>query len=101
MRPEHMTLGGSGDTSGLRGTVENIEMLGHERHLLARVGPGVMVARLDPDIEAPAIGEPVLLAVDADKVHLFDAATTLRLDAYTDPTGTTGAMSGPGPETLR
>ncbi len=40
VRPEHMglaeTTAGRQQGSGLQGTVENIEMLGHERHLLGR-----------------------------------------------------------------
>jgi multiple sugar transport system ATP-binding protein len=94
VRPEHMTIGPSAvepTAAGLHGTVENIEMLGHERHLLARVGPTVMVARIDPQIAAPTIGDPVVLEVDSDRVHLFDSTTTLRLGADPGLSATTSA----------
>jgi ABC-type sugar transport system ATPase subunit len=98
VRPEHMTIGRTSvepTARGLHGTVENIEMLGHERHLLARVGPTVMVARIDPQIPAPTIGDPVVLEVDHEKVHLFDSATTLRLEADTGSSASTGAANVP------
>ena len=79
VRPEHMAVATT-DGAGLSGTVENIEMLGHERHLLARVDDRVMVARLGPEDPSPAIHDSVALTVDPDRAHLFDAATTRRLD---------------------
>ncbi len=78
VRPEHLKLS---DGTGLSGTVENIELLGHERHLLVRVAGEVMVARLDADTPIPEVEATVHLVPDTDRVHLFDAATTLRLDA--------------------
>jgi ABC-type sugar transport system ATPase subunit len=78
VRPEHFSLGTGG---GLRGKVENIELLGHERHLLVRVAGEVMVARLGPEVPMPDIGESVTLVADSGEVHLFDARTTERLDA--------------------
>jgi multiple sugar transport system ATP-binding protein len=78
VRPEHFSLGTGG---GLRGKVENIELLGHERHLLVRVAGDVMVARLGPEVPMPDIGESVTLVADSGEVHLFDARTTERLDA--------------------
>ncbi|MEZ5267440.1 MAG: ATP-binding cassette domain-containing protein [Microthrixaceae bacterium] len=74
---------------GLRARVENIEMLGHERHLLTRVGNEVMVARLDPALPPPSIGDEVVLEADATNVYLFDPATTERLGSGTStPTAT-------------
>ena len=74
---------------GLRARVENIEMLGHERHLLTRVGNEVMVARLDPALPPPSIGDEVVLEADAANVYLFDPSTTERLGSGTStPTAT-------------
>ncbi len=116
VRPEHMSIGTADvgatgvdttdvgtTTPGLHGTVENIEMLGHERHLLARIGPGVMVARLDPELPSPAVGDPVSLAVDPAHMHLFDPLTTLRIGANAGPTAAPGRSgdSDPAPEKPR
>jgi multiple sugar transport system ATP-binding protein len=78
VRPEHFSLD---PAEGLSGTVENVELLGHERHLLVSVAGSVMVARLEADTPAPALGEQVRLRAEPDRVHLFDAATTIRMDA--------------------
>ena len=76
VRPEHLDLS---DDGGLRGTVENVELLGHERHLLVKVADETMVARLDADTSSPGVGESVTLRADPARVHLFDAETNLRM----------------------
>ncbi|MFV0317665.1 MAG: ABC transporter ATP-binding protein [Microthrixaceae bacterium] len=90
VRPEFLSPAdpntGGDAPGGLRATVENTEMLGHERHLLTRVGSEVMVARLDPSVPTPDIGSEVVLRADPAAVHVFDAATTERLGA--DPATT-------------
>ena len=85
VRPEHLEPGGG---SGLRGKVENVELLGHERHLLVSVAGSVMVSRLDAEHEIPDVGDEVTLTADAAGIHLFDAGTTERLDKteQLDPT---------------
>jgi multiple sugar transport system ATP-binding protein len=79
IRPEHLALAPQGDTT-LRATVENVELLGHERHVVCHVGDGLMTIRQPNDTPPPAIGEQVGLASDPTGVHLFDAATTERLN---------------------
>jgi len=77
IRPEHLSI--APDGAGLRGTVENVELLGHERHVLVKVAGEVMVLRQDNDAPPLTIGEQVALAADPDEVHLFDSVTTERI----------------------
>jgi ABC-type sugar transport system ATPase subunit len=82
-RPESVTVGDAAgtdrDAPGLRGTVENVELLGHERHVLVRIGDSVMVVRQATDEPACDLGAEVVLSPDPAEVHLFDRATTERL----------------------
>jgi ABC-type sugar transport system ATPase subunit len=79
IRPEHLALAPASDTA-LRATVENVELLGHERHVVCTVGDGLMTIRQPNDTPPPAIGTAVGLVGDPAGVHLFDAATTERLN---------------------
>jgi hypothetical protein len=44
----------------------------------ARVGTDLLVAKLEPR-RAPAMGDPITLAVDLATLHLFDAESGERL----------------------
>jgi ABC-type sugar transport system ATPase subunit len=79
IRPEHLAIAPEGDTT-LRATVENVELLGHERHVVCHVGEGLMTIRQPNDTPPPEIGSQVGLASDPVGVHLFDAASTERLN---------------------
>jgi ABC-type sugar transport system ATPase subunit len=79
IRPEHLTLEAPGDTT-LSARVENVELLGHERHVVCMVGESLMTIRQPNDTASPAIGEQVGLASEPAGVHLFDAASTGRLN---------------------
>ena len=78
IRPEHLRVG-HGDHV-LQGTVENIELLGHERHLLVSAGGKILVVRQSNGEVEAKVGDPVSLVADAREVHLFDPTTTLRLN---------------------
>lgn len=79
IRPENLHV--SRDTpSGLIGTVENVEMLGHERHVIVQVGDAYMTIRESHDDKPAHIGEQVHLVPDPGHVHLFDAVTTERVN---------------------
>ena len=84
MRPENLrevrseAPDGAGRTAGISGTVEFVEPLGHEVIVHARVGTDLLVAKLEPR-QAPAMGDPIALAVEIDAVHLFDAESGERL----------------------
>jgi len=76
IRPEHLHLGGA----GLGGTVVNVEMLGHERHVIVSVGEAIWTIRdaaTDVDLSP---GSEVTLGVDAQRVHLFSADDGRRLE---------------------
>jgi ABC-type sugar transport system ATPase subunit len=79
IRPEHLSVAPVGD-SVLRATVENVELLGHERHVVCSVGDGLMTIR-EPNHTPPStVGDQIGLAADPEHVHLFDAASTERLN---------------------
>ncbi len=76
IRPEHLHLG----EQGLSGTVVNVEMLGHERHVIVQVGEALWTIRDAATHSALTAGSNVTLAVDAERVHLFSAGDGRRLD---------------------
>jgi multiple sugar transport system ATP-binding protein len=78
IRAEHLGLGGDGST--VKGTVENVELLGHERHVILAVAERIMTLRQPNHVPSPERGETVLLAPDPAQVHIFDTATTERLN---------------------
>ncbi|MGB3411523.1 MAG: ABC transporter ATP-binding protein [Microthrixaceae bacterium] len=81
VRPEHLTIIASGsDRPGLQGRVENIELLGHERHVVCTVGATQMIVRQPNDAPSLAIGESIEVLADPNGLHLFDPVTTERLN---------------------
>ena len=76
VRPEHVSIGGS-DVSGV---VLNVELLGHERHVICQVGDSRWVVRQDASEATVNVGETVGLRVDPAAVHVFDAESTDRLN---------------------
>jgi ABC-type sugar transport system ATPase subunit len=78
VRPEHLIVSADG---ALRASVTVIESLGHERHVVCRLEDGQMViVRQASDEPAPAEGEVVALTTDPAHLHLFDAASGLRIE---------------------
>jgi len=73
IRPEHITRGTS-----LNATVDLVEPIGHESIVYANAGTEKLVAIFEPH-DAPRTGEVVSLTVDAERIHLFDAATEIAL----------------------
>jgi multiple sugar transport system ATP-binding protein len=76
VRPEHLALGGQG--LGIDATVIQIEPLGAETHVLLEASGSRLRAKV-PGFDAPARGAAVRVAVRADAVLWFDAATGARL----------------------
>jgi len=86
IRPENFALAGDSTTDTLTGMVEVVEHLGNEQLVYLRI-PGAVVpataetqgstARL-PASAKIALGQPLTLAVDTSKIHVFDPATTNR-----------------------
>jgi sn-glycerol 3-phosphate transport system ATP-binding protein len=75
VRPEHVRLAQSG---GVAGTVASSEYHGADTILTARVGEETLLVRAPGQLTHVA-GEPVRLAWEAGAMHLFDAATGVRV----------------------
>ncbi|HJQ40723.1 MAG TPA: sn-glycerol-3-phosphate ABC transporter ATP-binding protein UgpC [Thermoanaerobaculia bacterium] len=69
IRPEHLTRG-----NDIRATVDLVEPVGHETIVYATAGTEKLVAIFDPH-DAPHAGDAITLGVDANRIHLFDAAS--------------------------
>jgi ABC-type sugar transport system ATPase subunit len=80
VRPESVRVAGSDVAGDVRATVLNVELLGHERHIVCQVGDGRWTVRQTSTDGAIAVGDQVGLAVDPAAVHLFDPATTARVN---------------------
>ena len=78
IRSEHLRVGDGPAT--LDGVVENVELLGHERHVVVKVGESLVVIRQSTESPAVAVGEHVPLAAEPSGVHLFDPDSTERLN---------------------
>jgi len=76
IRPEHLHV--SPTPAHIAGTAENVELLGHERHVIVRTSDARLVVRDPSDGPTVGVGSPVHLSVEADRVHLFDLATSWR-----------------------
>lgn len=74
LRPEHLAL----SDKGLRGMIENIELLGAQVMIEVRVGEQLVTAQFDrtPGLE---LGQVVHLAPRPDTMHAFDPASELSL----------------------
>jgi multiple sugar transport system ATP-binding protein len=80
VRPEHMSVATDAGATALRGVVQNVELLGHERHLLCQVGDALMVVRQSNQAPLVQAEDEVSLVADATHLHLFDPDTTERLN---------------------
>jgi multiple sugar transport system ATP-binding protein len=81
IRPEHLVDPAApprGESARIRAVVELVEPLGDETIVHARAGDDLFVYKVAPD-RAPETGRAVDVAVELERVHLFDAATEERL----------------------
>ena len=86
VRPENLSLATSDIvTGGLRvnATIETVEKLGHEEILYTRTGTSTVVVRT-PRGRHHAVGDSVVLSAPAERLHLFDRASGLRLEWVPD-----------------
>src|SRR5262249_16087686 len=76
IRPEDLRVAGDADAPGLTFPckIEVVEQLGSEILLDVRAGEGTMVAAVEPTIRAH-VQETLTLAVNAARLHFFDAKT--------------------------
>jgi multiple sugar transport system ATP-binding protein len=82
IRPENILEAGKparGETAKLTLEVEIVEPLGHEVILYGRLGPDLLVVKMDP-VRIPEMGARVDVLVELDALHLFDAETERRLE---------------------
>jgi multiple sugar transport system ATP-binding protein len=77
VRPEHLHEADDGKGQ-IPGTVEVLEPLGAEVHVLGHVGTAPFTAKLEPTTQV-AVDETVPLVMDMDHIHLFVRSTGLRL----------------------
>ena len=76
IRAEHLTIG----NHGLDARVLNVELLGHERHLVCDVGGERWTVRQSAEAAPATVGEHIRLTSEPERVQLFDTATTTRID---------------------
>jgi multiple sugar transport system ATP-binding protein len=74
IRPEHFTQGMAKSPNSVAAKVVLVEPTGSETHVVSRFGSSEVTAKFFPN-HAPKLGEIVHLAVDMDKICLFDATT--------------------------
>jgi ABC-type sugar transport systems, ATPase components len=83
VRPEHIldpSIPTRGEKTKLEAEVEVIEPLGDEVIVHARVGDDLLVYKVEPQL-MPDVGQKLEIAVELDRLHLFDAETGKRLEA--------------------
>lgn len=82
MRPEHIHAPNfappSIEAATVEGTVEVVELLGHEQHLFMNCGKNSLVATVDTRMQV-GVGNRVDLVMDMNNVHLFDKNTELAI----------------------
>ncbi len=80
IRPEHLTPAeGEGEAAArFEGKVDIIESLGSEQHVTVALEHGSVTVRLPAHLRLE-VGAPLRLAVAAEHLHLFDAATGRRI----------------------
>jgi multiple sugar transport system ATP-binding protein len=62
----------------MKATVDVTELMGNEIFLYAMTANKLFIARVDPRTQARA-GDEITLAINMDRIHLFDPKTELRL----------------------
>jgi len=83
IRPENVVdarEGGRGPTAALPLEVEFVEPLGDEVIVHGRVGEEVLLCKFGPH-RVPQAGSRLEVAIELEKVHVFDAGTELRMTA--------------------
>jgi multiple sugar transport system ATP-binding protein len=82
VRPEHLIdpPAARGAAEPIRAVVEVVEPLGDEVIVHARAGDHLLVYRLAPE-RTPRVGDELAIAVELERLHLFDPETEERLGA--------------------
>jgi ABC-type sugar transport system ATPase subunit len=78
VRPEHVAI--AGDAAGMAVTVELVEHLGHEQHVVCRLPDGQRITvRQGSHAAALPVGRAVHLVAAAEHIHCFDGTTGERV----------------------
>ena len=79
VRPEHLEVAAD-EPGALPATVDLVEHLGHEQHVVCRLPDGQLVTvRQGSESPAPAAGAAVHLVAAAERLHCFDGVTGERV----------------------
>ncbi len=81
VRPENILAPheqGRGATARLQATVDVVEPVGYQAIVHSRIGNDLLVAAFDAHT-MPRVGETIELVIELDAMHLFDAASEVRL----------------------
>ncbi|MCV0395991.1 MAG: sn-glycerol-3-phosphate ABC transporter ATP-binding protein UgpC [Rhizobiaceae bacterium] len=79
LRPEAITLAGEGDGDAFEAEIHMVEPLGSDTLTFFRLGGAEVIARLPP-LTSLKEGARIRVAVDHEKMHLFDAETEKLID---------------------
>jgi multiple sugar transport system ATP-binding protein len=75
IRPERLeVVNGNGASSTVSGTVDVVEPLGSDQHVMVNVDGETITARLPREVKV-GVAEALTLSADGDHVHLFDPET--------------------------
>lgn len=77
VRPSDFSLAAPGDPTAIAGTVDSVELLGDAYLVYVKVGEQVIIAKLN---QGAAVGGPILLRADPQKLHVFDKETEARIN---------------------
>jgi multiple sugar transport system ATP-binding protein len=78
LRPEALSPAADSAAATFEGTIDVIERLGNEQHVLVTLREGTVTARLPSSLRLEA-GSQIRLTADAGSLHVFDAATKERI----------------------
>jgi len=76
VRPEHLSLG---DEGTLQATVRNVEMLGHEQHVICEVAKALLIVRASSEVPMVQVATSLRLHLDERHLHFFDTESGDRL----------------------
>ena len=76
VRPEHLRIDADGP---LDAVVRNVEMLGHEQHVICEVANQLLIVRASSDVPIVEVGTSMRLRPDPGQLHIFEAETGGRL----------------------
>jgi ABC-type sugar transport system ATPase subunit len=76
VRPEHLLID---DDGPLQAMVRNVEMLGHEQHVICEVAGQLLIVRASSEVPMVEVGTSLRLRPDPNQLHIFDAESGDRL----------------------